>query len=521
MKIVRFQKLTTKLGYVSLLLILFVVNTSSVQTAQAAARGNAHGSVASDLKCVAFSPYLQNYNPNTNNHPPTSLIDQLLDIIVEETDYNCIMIYGASPPLDHIFPAAQARGLKVFTNIWLEPGLLIPPQNSISIQDGIDAALAYPDTIVRLSCGVEVRNRATNSGLPLSAAEMVINDCIDQLQTAGVTQPITTIDTWWNWCNAQWPCQTWSMANNVNWIGVNIYPWWENKYSGIFTCISAAEAPQFHIDRINNIQATYPSKEIVLTEFGWPAGPDGYSEANLYNGQKCGIASEGNQDYVISQTLTKLNNEGFQGVVFESYREPWKIVEGPVGPFWGTLTPTFPDVPFPYWAHIWIQRLYKAEITAGCGNGNYCPEGTVTRDQMAVFLLKAKHGSSYVPPAPTGVFQDVPTDYWAAAWIEQLAAEGITSGCSTSPKKYCPTTPVTRDQMAVFLLKAKHGSNYVPPSPTGVFQDVPTDYWAAAWIEQLAAEGITAGCGGGNYCPTTPVTRDQMAVFLVKNFNLP
>jgi len=72
---------------------------------------------------------------------------------------------------------------------------------------------------------------------------------------------------------------------------------------------------------------------------------------------------------------------------------------------------------------------------------------------MAVFLLIAKHGSSYVPPTPTGVFQDVPTNYWAAAWIEQLAAEGITSGCSVSPMLYCPTTSVTRDQMAVFLVK--------------------------------------------------------------------
>ncbi len=184
---------------------------------------------------------------------------------------------------------------------------------------------------------------------------------------------------------------------------------------------------------------------------------------------------------------------------------------------------TFSDVAPTYWSWNYIERLYAAGITSGCGTNPliYCPTTTVTRDQMAVFLLKGKHGSGYVPPAATGVFQDVPTNYWAADWIEQLAAEGITSGCSTSPKEYCPITPVTRDQMAIFLLKAKHGSNYAPPPATGVFQDVPADYWAAAWIEQLAAEGITAGCGGGNYCPTTPVTRDQMAVFLVKNFNLP
>jgi hypothetical protein len=138
---------------------------------------------------------------------------------------------------------------------------------------------------------------------------------------------------------------------------------------------------------------------------------------------------------------------------------------------------------------------------------------------MAVFLLKAKHGSSYSPPTASGVFEDVPTDHWAAAWIEQLADEGITAGCGSG--NYCPGTPVTRDQMAVFLLKAKHGSSYSPPTASGVFEDVPTDYWAAAWIEQLVAEGITAGCGSGNYCPATPVTRDQMAVFLVRTFNLP
>jgi len=115
----------------------------------------------------------------------------------------------------------------------------------------------------------------------------------------------------------------------------------------------------------------------------------------------------------------------------------------------------------------------------------------------------------------------VPTNYWAAAWIEQLAAEGITSGCHVSPKQYCPTAPVTRDQMAIFLLRAKHGSDYVPSKATGVFQDVPVNYWAADWIEQFKAEGITTGCGNGNYCPNKNVTRAEMAVFLQSAFDLP
>lgn len=185
---------------------------------------------------------------------------------------------------------------------------------------------------------------------------------------------------------------------------------------------------------------------------------------------------------------------------------------------------SFQDVPSTYWAWGFIEGLYAARVTSGCSTSPllYCPMGTVTRDQMAVFLLRGKYGATYVPPpagASTG-FNDVPPDYWAAAWIKQLAAEGITGGCGIGV--YCPASPVTRDQMAVFLLKAKHGSSYVPPgvgAGTG-FLDVPPNYWAAAWIKQLAAEGITGGCGSGNYCPLSTVTRDQMAVFLSRTFGI-
>jgi hypothetical protein len=77
--------------------------------------------------------------------------------------------------------------------------------------------------------------------------------------------------------------------------------------------------------------------------------------------------------------------------------------------------------------------------------------------------------------------------------------------------------------MAVFLLRSKHGASFTPPavgSSTG-FSDVQPTYWSAAWIKQLVAEGITSGCGTGTYCPEAPVTRAQMAVFLVKTFGLP
>jgi hypothetical protein len=76
--------------------------------------------------------------------------------------------------------------------------------------------------------------------------------------------------------------------------------------------------------------------------------------------------------------------------------------------------------------------------------------------------------------------------------------------------------------MAVFLLRTKEGSAYLPPAcVTPTFLDVPCSLSIARWVDELAARGITAGCGGGNFCPDVPVTRGQMAVFLSVTFALP
>jgi uncharacterized repeat protein (TIGR03803 family) len=179
----------------------------------------------------------------------------------------------------------------------------------------------------------------------------------------------------------------------------------------------------------------------------------------------------------------------------------------------------FLDVPQTYLFHEYVEKIFRAGVTAGCGVGNYCPDDAVTRAQMAVFLLKAEHGSGYVPPQCQGHFADVTCPSQFADWIEQLAAEGITAGCGGGD--YCPNDAVTRAQMAVFLLKVEHGSGYAPPPCTGVFGDVECPSLFGDFIEQLAGEGITGGCGGGNYCPGDPNTRGQMAVFLTKTFHLP
>jgi hypothetical protein len=182
----------------------------------------------------------------------------------------------------------------------------------------------------------------------------------------------------------------------------------------------------------------------------------------------------------------------------------------------------FTDVPTSYAFFAYVQGLYASEITSGCAVGTFCPDVNVTREQMAIFLVRGIHGATFVPPAAAGIFSDVPAASSSAPYIEQLYHDGITSGCATAPLQFCPTNPVTRAQMAVFLLRAEHGSSYMPPAATGVFSDTPADF-TEAFIEQLYHEAVTSGCATSplRYCPVNPVTRGQMAVFLLRTFALP
>ncbi len=198
-----------------------------------------------------------------------------------------------------------------------------------------------------------------------------------------------------------------------------------------------------------------------------------------------------------------------EGLSIGSITKTWKLHVGD----------SFPDVPASNQFYGFIENLFHNGITGGCVGGNYCPTNSVTRAQMAVFLMKAKLGKAEIPPPATGtVFGDVPASDPFAAWIEQLAGFQITGGCGGG--NYCPNNSVTRAQMAVFLVKSEHGSAYTPPSCTGLFGDVTCPSTIANWIEELANEHITGGCGNGDYCPNDPVTRGQMAVFLVKAFGL-
>jgi len=210
---------------------------------------------------------------------------------------------------------------------------------------------------------------------------------------------------------------------------------------------------------------------------------------------------------------------------------------------------SFTDVPVSDGAYRFVETIFHSGITAGCGGGNYCPASNVSRWQMAVLIAKAMVGpggtvpvSGTVPSVGTyncisggnSLFGDVPPTDGGCPFIHYIYANNITAGCGGG--NYCPASNVTRWQMAVFLAKAMVGpSGTVPVSGTvpsigtyncisggnSLFSDVPPTDSGCRFVHYIYANGVTAGCGGGHYCPAGNVTRWQMAVFLVNAFNIP
>jgi hypothetical protein len=181
---------------------------------------------------------------------------------------------------------------------------------------------------------------------------------------------------------------------------------------------------------------------------------------------------------------------------------------------------SFADVPRGGGFYRFVETAFHTGAMLPCGPTAFCPTIPVTREWMAYFVLKAL-SPTYAPP-PCGFsprFTDVPTASPFCPWIEELARRGVVAGCT--PSQYCPTATVSRETMAVYLLLTREGTGYVPPAcATPVFGDVPATSPFCRWIEELARRQIVTGCGGGAYCPTAAVSREQMSVFLAGTFGL-
>ncbi|HUQ93276.1 MAG TPA: PQQ-dependent sugar dehydrogenase [Bryobacteraceae bacterium] len=197
------------------------------------------------------------------------------------------------------------------------------------------------------------------------------------------------------------------------------------------------------------------------------------------------------------------------------------------GQFWHfiqkSLAPVqpFSDVPLNFLFFDSISLLKSNNITPGCGGTRFCPDDPMTRAEMAAFLIRALYGETFnYPPQP--IFTDVGVAHPYFSYIQKLSEIGVTAGCT--PTTYCPNETVTRGQMAAFLVRARFGITHFETFPsltTPLFEDVPAGDIFFAYIQKLKELGITNGCTTTRFCPTDPNARGQMAVFIIRAFFTP
>ncbi len=148
---------------------------------------------------------------------------------------------------------------------------------------------------------------------------------------------------------------------------------------------------------------------------------------------------------------------------------------------------------------------------AATGTANY-NNNALTLNNTAKVVAAYRATSALHPITP--LYTDVPSGTSFFGYVQSVGQAQYASGCAAG--LYCPTTYVTRRQMAAFLEREKHAANYSPAATGTVFTDVPAGAQFAGYIEALKADGITSGCTATTYCPDNPVRRDQMAKFVLK-----
>ena len=183
----------------------------------------------------------------------------------------------------------------------------------------------------------------------------------------------------------------------------------------------------------------------------------------------------------------------------------------------------FPDVPKGSWAYCAISTCQEAGIVGGYQDGSYQPGWPVTRDQMAVYISRAMAGGdANVPSGPaTATFSDVPTGYWAYRYVEYAVSRGLVQGYD--PTHYLPEVVVDRGQMAVFVSRSQGWVKLGDDMTTApqLFPDVPAGFWAGTAIQACVDNSVVHGYDDGTYRPAEQVTRDQMAVYIARAFQLP
>jgi exo-beta-1,3-glucanase (GH17 family) len=255
------------------------------------------------LQCISYAPFRGEQNPFGPDVPiDVRQIEEDLAQLKQVT--GCIRTYSIDHGLDQIPEVAQRHGLKVMQGLWLSS---LPDLSRKQIEGAVALAKRYPDVITAVIVGNEVLLRGEMSAPQLASTIREVK--------AQVTVPVTYADVWEFWLRYR------EVAAAVDFVTVHILPYWEDFP------IPAANAAR-HVDAIRQqVAASFPDKEVLIGEFGWP------SAGRMREGAR---PSPADQARVLHDVLALAKQQGYRVNVIEAYDQPWKRqLEGTVGGHWG------------------------------------------------------------------------------------------------------------------------------------------------------------------------------------------
>ena len=285
------------------------------------------------LQCVSYAPFRDAQTPLVpTTHIGEEQIAQDMAQLAKITD--CVRTYSTENGLDQVPALAAKVGLKVIQGIWLSSNRI---KNNSQIAIAVGLVKEYPGVITAVVVGNEV----------LLRGEMTASDLAANIRTvkAQVAIPVTYADVWEFWLRNR------EIYEAVDFVTIHILPYWED-------IPVRAKFAASHVDSIRKRMAiTFPAKEILIGETGWP------SAGRMREGA---LPSRTNQARVVSEILDLARREGFRVNLIEAYDQPWKRqLEGTVGGYWGLIDAAQRAVKYPPGEAISNFPFWKLQM--GCG----------------------------------------------------------------------------------------------------------------------------------------------------------
>jgi exo-beta-1,3-glucanase (GH17 family)/cellulose synthase/poly-beta-1,6-N-acetylglucosamine synthase-like glycosyltransferase len=250
------------------------------------------------LASVSYSPFADSSHPDTGTRPTAEQIRADLKAIAPYT--RAIRTYSATGGAELVPPIAAEFGLKVTVGAWIDKD---QERNEREIRSALDLARHYSnvDAIV-------VGNETT------LRAEITVDGLIKLIQRVKRSSPVpvTTGEIWTVWIDHP------ELASAVDFIAAHILPYWEG--------FDASHAVDHTIEFYDKLRQMHPGKRIVIAEFGWPSAGYNFHDAN---------PGRMEQAEVIRDFVNRAEAYGIDYNIVEAIDQPWKTMEGGVGPYWG------------------------------------------------------------------------------------------------------------------------------------------------------------------------------------------